>query len=170
MLGPLFIKLGVKKAGEIGLNITEEDLIETYHVGKVMDKQAPVIPAGASLAEIIKIISDTDNFYYPVVDNGGKLIGAITWSNIRSTFARQELSSWLVALDIMEPVIDKVTPEAALSESLQLAKKLDIDYLPVVASKNNNKFVGILDCRAVHRQLSAEVLARQQKADMAAGG
>ena len=165
IFGPMFVKLGVKKAGEVGLNITEEDLIETYNVADVMDAKVPVISAGTSLNEVVKVVSSTDGFYYPVVDNDKKLIGAITLDGIRNTFMTQELNDWLVALDIMEPIITRVTPDMALLEALEKTKQLDIEHLPVVASSKDDKFVGVLNCRAVRRSLSAEVLSRQQKAD-----
>ena len=165
VIGPIFVKLGVRKAGEIGLNITEEDLIETYHVADVMDTKVSVISAGMSLSEVIQVVSNTESFYYPVVDNDKQLVGAITLDNIRNTFATQELNDWLVALDIMEPVIATVTPEIPLSEAFETTKRLDIEHLPVVASGADKKFVGVLNCRGVRRSLSAEVLSRQQKAD-----
>ena len=165
ILGPMLVKVGVQKAGEVGLNITEEDLIETHKVGDVMDTKVPVISAGMSLSEVIKVVSNTESFYYPVVDNDKQLAGAITLDNIRNTFATQELNDWLVALDIMEPVIATVTPDIALSEAFEKTRRLDIEHLPVVASAEDNKFVGVLNCRAVRRSLSAEVLSRQQKAD-----
>jgi Kef-type K+ transport system membrane component KefB/predicted transcriptional regulator len=165
VFGPMFVKLGVKKAGEIGLNITEEDLIRTYSVADAMDTKIPVISAGLPLSEVIKVVSSTNNLYYSVVDNDKKLMGAITLDGIRNTFMTQELNDWLVALDIMEPVIAKVAPEMALSEAFEKARRLDIEHLPVVASSEDDKFIGILNCRAVRRSLSAEVLARQQKAD-----
>jgi len=166
----MFVKLGVKKAGEIGLNITEEDLISSYSVADVMDTKVPVISAGMSLSEVIKVVSSTDSFYYSVVDSNKKLIGAITLDGIRNTFMTQELNDWLVALDVMEPVIARVTPEMALSEAFEKTKRLDIEHVPVVASSENDKFVGVLDCRAVRRSLSAEVLSRQQKANSIASG
>jgi len=165
IFGPMFVKLGVKKAGEIGLNITEEDLIETYSVADVMDTKVPVISAGTALSEVIKVVSNTESFYYPVVDSDKKLIGAITLGNIRNTFATQELNDWLVALDIMEPVVAMATPDIALSEAFEKTRRLDMEHLPVVVSDEDNKFVGVLNCRAVRRTLSAEVLSRQQKAD-----
>jgi len=165
IFGPMFVKLGVKKAGEVGLNITEEDLIKTYSVADVMDTRASVISAGMSLRELIKVVSNTESFYYPVVDSDKKLIGAITLGDIRNTFATQELNDWLVALDIMEPVVAKATPDVALSEAFEKTRHFDIEHLPVVVSDEDNKFVGVLNCRAVRRSLSAEVLSRQQKAD-----
>jgi Kef-type K+ transport system membrane component KefB/predicted transcriptional regulator len=165
VFGPMLVKVGIKKAGEVGLNITEEDLIKTYSVADVMDTKVPVISAGMSLNEVVKIVSSTDSFYYSVVDSDRKLIGAVTLDGIRNTFATQELNDWLVALDIMEPVIAKVTPDIALSEAFEKTRRLDIEHLPVVASSEDDRFVGVLSCRAVRRSVSAEVLSRQQKAD-----
>ena len=75
------------------------------------------------------------------------------------------VNSHIVALDIAEPIIAKVTPNIELSEALNKTKRLDIAHMPVTVSGQDDTFVGVLDCRAVHRALSAEVLSRQRKAD-----
>ena len=165
LAGPLFVKLGVKKAGEIGMNVREEDLIESYRVSEVANMDASVIPASLGLPEVIGLVSRTDSFYYPVVAADNKLIGAVTLHGIRNTFASQELNDWLVALDIMEPVIARTTPDTPLSEALQQAHRYNVEYLPVVRSPQDDTLAGLLDCPAVRRSLSAEVLARQKKAD-----
>jgi len=165
IIGPVFIKIGAKKAGEVGLNITEQDLIRAYTVRDVMEKEAPVISAGLSLSEVVKIVSTTDSFYYPVIDNDQKLIGAITLDGIRNTFATQELNDWLVALDIMEPIIAKATPDLELAEAFEVTRRFSTEFLPVVASRQDESFSGVLSVHAAHRQLSAEVLAKQRKAD-----
>lgn len=165
LIGPLCAKFGAKKAGELGLNITEEDLIKTYNVGDVMNTEVPTISAGMSLSEVIKVVSGTSNFFYPVVDEENQLLGGITLDGIRNTFQTQELNDWLVALDIVEPVIAKATPDVPLAEAFERTRHLDLEHLPVVASRQDDRFVGVLNCRAVRRSLSAEVLSRQQKAD-----
>jgi hypothetical protein len=65
----------------------------------------------------------------------------------------------------MEPIIAGIMPGAALSEAFDKARRLDMEHLPVVASADDDTFVGLLNCRAVHWSLSAEVLSHQQKAD-----
>lgn len=165
IIGPPMVKLGVKKAGEVDMNVTEDDLIETHTVADVMDTKVPVISAGASLRDVVTIVSTTDSSYYPVVDHDNKLIGAVTLEGIRSTFTTHQLNDWLVALDIMEPVIAKVTPPSPLSQAFEDAGRLDIGHIPVTPSDEDNTLLGVLDCRAVRRALGAEVLARQQKAD-----
>jgi len=165
LVGPLFVKFGVKRAGEVGLNVREEDLIETYRVTDVMDAKVPIIPTSTPLKEVIRIVSGTEAFYFPVVDAENRLAGAITLHGIRNTFATQELHDWLVALDIMEPVVARTTPQMALSEAFERARRYNRDYLPVVGSDHEDVLAGVLDCPAVRRSLSAEVLSRQRKAD-----
>lgn len=165
LIGPVFVKIGSKKAGEVGLNITEEDLIRSYSVGDVMDKKVPVIASGLPLSEVVEVVSDTEAFYYPIVDSAKKLMGAFTLDGIRNTFATQELNDWLVALDVMEPIIADISPDMPLSEAFDRAKQLGIEYMPVVDPKQDDKFVGVLDANTAHRKLSAEVLAKQHEAD-----
>lgn len=165
LIGPLCTKVGVKKAGETGMNVREEDLIKAYTVGDVTDTEVPVIAAGMSLSEVIQLVSQTRSTYYSVVDADGKVIGAITMDGIRSTFATQELNDWLVALDIVEPLLRTTTPETPLSEAMETLRDLDAEQLPVVRAKNGDGYVGILDHRSVQRRLSAEVLAKQKEAD-----
>ena len=59
----------------------------------------------------------------------------------------------------------KVTPDVPLAEAFERTKHLDLEHLPVVNSSEDDGFIGVLNCRAVRRSLSAEVLSRQQKAD-----
>jgi Kef-type K+ transport system membrane component KefB/predicted transcriptional regulator len=165
IIGPPFVKLGVKKAGEIGMNITEEDLIKTYKVSDVMDTEHVVIYENASIHEIIRVFGQTHSFFYPVLDKNDNITGAITVDSLRNTYTNQELNDWLVALDIAEPVDAKVTPQTPLSEAFGTAKRLDIEYIVVVSSSTEDRFVGVLSCPAVRRQLSAEVLSRQEQAD-----
>jgi Kef-type K+ transport system membrane component KefB/CBS domain-containing protein len=164
-MGPLCTKIGVQKAGEAGMNITEDDLVKTYTVGDVTDKEVPVIGAGTPLSKVIQLVSQTRSTYYSVVDAEGKVVGAITMDGIRSTFATQELNDWLVALDIVEPLMGTATPATSLTDALEVMRELDAEQLPVVTAENGNCYVGILDHRSVRRRLSAEVLARQKEAD-----
>jgi len=165
IIGPIGAKFAIAKAGEIGANITEQDLIQTYNVADVMQKDIPSISAGMSLSNIMQVVSGTESFYYPVVDNDKKLIGAVTLDGIRNTFATQELNDWLVALDIMEPVVCKIAPDVPLQQALQTRTKLDVEYVPVVSRAGDQTLKGVLSFPAVRRRISAEVLHKQRRAD-----
>lgn len=165
LIGPLCVKLGVKKAGEVGMNITEEDLIKSFKVSDVMETDVPLISSGLCLSEVIKVVSSTKSFYYSVVDQNNNLVGAVTLDGIRNTFMTQEINDWLIALDIAEPIIERISPQMPLEEAFGKSEKLNLDYIPVTISEEDKQFAGILNVRAAHRSLSTEVLSRQQKAD-----
>jgi Kef-type K+ transport system membrane component KefB len=165
LAGPMFVKIGLKKAGEVGLNINEEDLIRSYTVGDVLDEKVPTISAGLSLNDLIKVVAETNCFFYPVIDLAGKLTGVITLEGIRNTFATQELNDWLVALDLAEPVTERAVAGMPLSNAFERAKEMDVEFLPVVTVDDSDKYVGILSIRTAHRRLAAEILAKQKEAD-----
>ncbi|MFH1613984.1 MAG: cation:proton antiporter [Planctomycetota bacterium] len=164
VIGPIGVKIAAVKAGEAGLNVTEEDLVEAYKVRNVMDTEVPTLRPQMVLSEVIKTVSLTNYYYYPVIDDSGNLLGAITLDNMRNTFAVQELNNWLVALDIMLPVAATTTSDTSLAGAMDKMKKMGITYMPVVVSQDNRKYLGLLGSDEVQRKLSGEVLARQKEA------
>ena len=111
LVGPFFVKSGVKKAGEIGMNVTEEDLIRTYTVKDVMDTRPTSIAQDLPLQQILEVFSKTDSVYYPVIDAQSRIVGIITIAGIKEMFVNQEVAGWLLACDVAEPVLDKTRSE-----------------------------------------------------------
>jgi len=168
IVGPIGVKFGGLKAGELGRNITEEDLMKTCSVAEIMDKNIPPISVNMPITEIIKIFGSTSGYYYPVVDEAGRPVGAITFDSIRNTFAAGELHSWLIALDVMEHIPALLTEDIKLDRALEIAKHVDAEFLPVISAKGKGSFEGILDCRSVHHKLSARILELYRQADSVA--
>jgi len=165
LIGPIFVRLGIKKAGEIGMNITEEDLIKTYAVADVMDASPTTIPQDMPLPQILEVFSTSDSLYYPVIDAQSRITGIITIADIKEMFASQDVAAWLLACDVAEPVLDKTTPNMPLEESLDRMRRYDLESIPVVTDDDSNRLVGVLDYRKVNRKISAEVLHRRKTAD-----
>ena len=165
IFGPMLVKLGVKKAGEVGMNVTEEDLIKTYKVNDVMNAEPVTIPQDLPLQQILKVFSTTDFVYYPVIDAQSRVVGIITIADIKEMFANQDVAGWLLACDVAEPVLDKTTPNKPLEEAMELMKRYDLEHVPVVAGDSSDELVGVLDYRRVNHKISAEVLRRRQAAD-----
>ena len=165
VFGPMFVKLGVKKAGEIGMNVTEEDLIKTYTVKDVMDTKPTSIAQDLPLQQILEVFSTSDNLYYPVIDSQSRIIGIITIADIKEMFASREVAGWLLACDVAEPVLDKTTPNKPLEEAMERMSRYDLENMPVVAGGGSDELVGVLDYRIVNRKISAEVLHRHKMAD-----
>ncbi len=165
ILGPILVKVGVKKAGEVGLNITEEDLIKIYTVKDVMDTKPTSIPQDLPLQQILEVFSTTDSLYYPVVDAQSRLIGIITIPDIKEIFANREFAGWLLACDVAEPVLDKTTPNKPLEEIIEHMRRYHLENIPVVADQDSDELVGVLDYAKTFRKISAEVLNRRKAAE-----
>lgn len=165
IFGPMMVKLGVRKAGEVGLNITEEELIKSYTVKDVINTEPTTIPQDMPLQQILEVFSRTDLMYYPVIDNNNRIVGAITIAGIREMFANQDVAGWLLACDVAEPVLDKTTAAQPLEEVFEHMRKYNLENLAVVGSNNDDRLVGMLDYRKAMRRISTEVLHRRRQAD-----
>ncbi|MFZ2146450.1 MAG: cation:proton antiporter [Sedimentisphaerales bacterium] len=165
ILGPVLVKVGVKKAGEVGMNVTEEDLIKTYTVADVMDTSPTSIAHDLPLQQILKVFSTSESVYYPVVDAQSQITGIITIPDIKEMFANQDVAGWLLACDVAEPVRDKTTPDKPLEEVIEHMRRYHLENVPVVAGKDNDELAGVLDYSKTLRKISTEILHRRQMAD-----
>jgi len=165
IIGPPCVKAAVGKAGEIGLNVTEEDLMATYKVGDVMDPCPPTFHEGTTLREILNVIARTDAAVYPVTDAGGRLTGVIGIQALKVVFNMHELTDFMVAHDVMQPVSSTVSETTPLADAMACMRDQGLDYLLVVASEDPDRPVGLLEERSVRRRLSQEILSRRAKAD-----
>jgi len=164
ILGPPCVKWAVKRAGEVGLDVTEDDLMHSYSVRDVMGTSVPSFAENATAAHILRTIADTDAMSYPVVDAQNKLKGIITIGYLKESFGAEGLAEWLVAYDLMEPVAATVSEDTVLADAVDTMRRDCLDYLPVVAKNDDGKLVGMLELRSVNRRLSQEILRRRRQA------
>lgn len=162
IIGPPAVKWAAKKAGEIGLNITEEDLIRNSRVKDVMNEEVPVLKENVPLTEVLRTFGETSYFHFPVVDDEGKLIGVVTIETLKNSCLDPELGAILIAQDMMEPAKATVSPDTPLSEIRNLFEKYNVDYLPVVDGEN--KVVGMLEEHALNKIISDKIIELKKKA------
>lgn len=165
IVGPILVKVGMKRAGEVGLNITEEDLIKGFTVADVMDTSPKVIAQDSPLEQILEVFGKTDSIYYPVVDSESNIVGEITIPGIKEMFANRDVAAWLLAVDVAEAVMDRTTPDKNLEDVFDYMKRYNLGHLAVVAGDGADKLAGVLDYSRAMRKISAEVLNRRKTAD-----
>jgi Kef-type K+ transport system membrane component KefB len=180
IIGPTAVKVAAKRAGEIGLNISEKDLMRSYQVRDVVNRSAPRISvnepnardlptfsAATPLASILPTISESEAMVYPVVDKQNRLQGVITIQELRQAMGNVGMAEWLLAVDLMVAPPDRITEDMPLEEAFARMEELRLDYLPVVKDTESNELVGLLEMQAVNRLLSQEILRRRHQADTA---
>ena len=163
IVGPAFVKIAVTKAKEAGLNITEEDLIYKTKACDLMDKNPPLIYTNTPLTKILNIFSTSANLYYPVVDEGKKLLGIITVDSLKNLFMETGLSNLLLAVDFMEPIVDSVTPESSIFSVKEILDRYNLEYLPVI--EQDKTIAGFIERRILNKLISTKILELQRQAD-----
>ncbi|MBN2627711.1 MAG: cation:proton antiporter [Spirochaetales bacterium] len=162
LIGPPSVKYAVDRAGETGLNITEDDLIAKSVASDLVSNRT-MIREGQTIEQILQIFSTQDDLVYPVINRDKKVIGIITIDNLKDTFIASELSPFLLAHDIMIPLVGTCPEDATGAEAFALMKKNNRDYLSLTDKEGN--CVGILEERTARKKLSLKVMELQRKAD-----
>jgi len=162
LLGPPTVKLAVKLGGEIGRDVTEDDLIASYRVREVMNPDALAVGEHEPLGDVLRHFSSHDHSVLPVLDEQGRMTGIVSLDGMKKFLASTDTWRWLLATDVMVPAHWVVSAEAPLRSAIQTMRQLGVEQVPVVADERELRPVGILDLRALKRLLDQEIIARRQ--------
>lgn len=161
LIGPPLVKLGLDKAGEIGKDFNEDDILEQYSVGDLMVKKPITIPETASYQEVINTLKSSDYVYFPVVDRNNGFQGAIQLDQIRSVLFEEDLGPLIRAADMATTNVSTIGPEAKLREAKEIFEYEEFDYLTVIENKESNKLMGVIPKRKINKFIKRKLLESQ---------
>jgi Kef-type K+ transport system membrane component KefB len=161
IIGPACVRVAVHKAGEAGMNITRDDLMDQWSVADVMQTQPPMLAPAASFREITRALGEQNTMVFPVVGNDNCLEGMITMQDLRAALG-QSSGMWnlLVAFDLMHPPKHTVTAGTPLKDAMLTMEDMRLDFMPVV---DGETLVGMLELRPTQKKLQQEVFRRQEQ-------
>jgi CBS domain-containing protein len=161
LIGPAFAKLAITKAGEIGCNVTEEDIMAELKVSDVVDTSIVPLIEGTPLATVVQHFAQQDTFVYPVVSTEGKTIGVLTFEMLKELLNERDTWHWLLVGDVMQPLRHRLYSEMNLAEALEDMNNNQVESLPVIDNETSGKLLGVLDVRAARRKVNAELVKRK---------
>lgn len=164
LIGPAFTKLAITKAGEVGRNVTEEDVMAELKVADVADTGIVPLQEGTPLDLVVQGFAEQDTFVYPVVSEDGKIVGVLTFDMLKELLTDRDTWHWLVVGDVMQPLEERLLSQTSLAEALLDMNNLQAEALPVIDNAENGKLYGVLDQRMARRKVSAELVRRQTAA------
>ncbi|MGV7221858.1 MAG: chloride channel protein [Nitrospinales bacterium] len=144
-----------------GINIQhgrEFSILNTIHVRDVMNSNIVTITKDMPFKKILETISYSKNFYYPVVNEEGDMIGILSFSDIREVIFEEGLADLVVANDLATKNVVTLSPSHNLNEAMEIFATLDVDQLPVVKVGDDKKVIGMLTRGDVIAVYSREVL------------
>jgi len=168
-LGPPMVKLSMKLAGEIGKNVTEDDVIDSLKVRDVMDRDVSPIREDTVLVEAVGRFTESDYEAFPVVSEDGSLIGILALRDMKELLADHDAWRWIVVSDLAEPIDYRVVPSRSLRETIDYMRKYRLEQVPVVEEKDGDRLVGVLDLSRAMKRVSDELLRRRHAASGSGG-
>lgn len=141
LAGPIFVKYGVTKAGEVGLNVTEEDIKKnsklkdvTWGTEKICSETSPAIVLETdTISSILDSFSRHNNLNYAVKSAEGNLVGVISLEHIKETLQIGEMAESILAMDIMDSPFITCSPEDSLPDAYEMFDKYDTESIPIVS-------------------------------------
>lgn len=156
IIGPFFLKYAIENAGEAGLNITEDDIIEKSCASDFIRSKSSSLQCEDNLKKILKVFSENDDLYYPVIAKNEKLIGVISVNEIKDTLMYSEISDLLAAIDLMGSFGSPVLPSTPMKDVVDILHRSQSDFVAVV--DQDGKFCGLIEQYSIQRQLSTKLL------------
>ncbi|MCR4823090.1 MAG: cation:proton antiporter [Treponema sp.] len=173
ILGPIFVKYGVTKAGEVGLNVTAEDLMKSTKVSDVCVEGCPlcgkesytIVNDTDTVGKIIQDFTHHANMNYEVrsneKENRGKLIGQISIVHLKEAMQIGEMGENLLAMDVMEKAKITCKPETSLPEAYQLFTDYDTDSVCIVNEENEP--LGMLEKFTADHYIHTKIVELEHK-------
>ena len=166
IIGPPAVKLAVKLADEIGKDMTEEDVIRRWKVADVISNDIQPIPDNELVRRVIARFTESDQLYQPVVNKDKRVIGVISFNELKNILSEPDIWNWLVASDVATPVTDVAFQNDPLESAMKTLNQTGAEQVLVLSDPESYRFVGLVDvknCRQKIKQyiISAKSLEQQ---------
>lgn len=169
LIGPICVKRGVSLAGEVGLNVTVDDIRKTAKVKEVRwgndyicaYDSLSIVSETARLDSILNLFSRQHNLNYVVKGEGGKMTGVISLEHLKEVMQIGELANSMLAIDIMDHPVVTCSPEDALPDVYMMFDDFDVEAIPIVDEEG--KPMGIMEHQTADHYLHSRVLELNRK-------
>jgi CIC family chloride channel protein len=97
-----------------------------------------------SLREILKLLPESRQNYFPVLDGNDRLVGIFSTDDIRTYLYDESIWQLAVARDIMTTQLVIVAQDDDLNTAMRRFTELNLDEIPVLESAAGRKLLGML--------------------------
>ncbi|RME37056.1 MAG: CBS domain-containing protein [Planctomycetota bacterium] len=139
-------------AGDLLVHVLESATVE-----ELMHRHWPdVVSPQTPLRELVRRLHPGSRPAVAVVEHG-RVEGLISVEEIRSVLDTEGLGEALIAADMMNPAVPRVRPDETLYEALHTMQRSRQAVLPVVATGDGERFVGMILRSDIHRLLRRRI-------------
>ncbi len=148
--------LGLARAGT-SLEPPREQIMDLIPVASAFHDTFEPIRADAALPDVLRIMGEGTGTHFPVIDADGRLLGTLSLHGVRAVLLDPDAGTARTAAELCDRNVPTVTPETSLGQALGRMEEDDREELPVVASDEPTRVLGLLSradvIRAYNRAL-----------------
>jgi chloride channel protein, CIC family len=151
----------LRSAGIVWEKTPEATALATLRVADIMRRDVALIPRTTPLSEIVAAFLRSRSLFLYVGDENGRLLGAVDIHNIKESFPNPDVSSVVLAEDLMTevPFATQDEPLTSVNEKLWFR---DVGQLPVVDNAEARRFLGVVTQRDLLGAFDSEILKRSR--------
>jgi CIC family chloride channel protein len=125
-------------------------LLEGMYVEDVVQPQpVMVVPENMPLSQLIQVMANSRQIYFPVVDGGSRMTGILSINDIREVMFEESVQCLIVAKDVATSNVVRVFGQDSLQEALDKMVRLNVDELPVVKEDAPDEIIAMISKRAI---------------------
>jgi chloride channel protein, CIC family len=135
-----------------GINLEEGkevNVLKSIEVGEVMNTKVETITEALGLERLAEIISKSKYNSFPVVKDGNKLTGIISFYDYNEAIFDENLKGLVVAKDIATSDVVTISTDDNLYNALEKITFKDFAILPVVSPNDPAQLMGVLTRRDI---------------------
>jgi CIC family chloride channel protein len=139
----------------------ETAVMKSIKVGRIITEDVDLISENANADQLLQIFSMAkDSFYFPVVDDTGKMTGIVSLQDVKTVLHDRELRRHATVGSVCARNFIFLTPDDNLYTAMTLFDRRGFDEIPVVESAAEKWVVGMLKRRDVIAAYNHEVLKK----------
>ncbi len=149
----------------------EVAIMKSLRVGTAISDDVDFISEEANIKQLLQIFSMGKSFYFPVVDDSGKMTGIVSLQDVKNILHRDEKEQIAFKVGgICNRDVTMLTPDDSLFTAMQLFDIKGIEEIPVVESLEDRWVVGMLKRRDALDAYNRQVLKKGISAKIGRGG
>ena len=131
--------------GEFARGLLEKSLVREA----ITPRKVITIPESMHFGDLIKVVTDSPDAYYPVVDEQGKMTGILSINDIREVLFEETLAQVIIAKDVATPTVLRVIWNDSLQDALTKMALINVNELPVVREEAPDEIIGMIAKRDI---------------------
>lgn len=152
-----------RKLARKGINIRggrDQDVLKSITMEQIMDREFTSINHRTRYPEVLRIINNNNQLYYPVTDDDGEMVGILSFTDIRDHILSPEMAKLIIAKDLAVPGVVRLRSDMSMHDAFDVFYRLDKEQLPVVSTEDSNKVVGLVSRRELLNYYNRAILRK----------